>query len=137
MNYSTEIVISLPRQRVIELLYSSDNIFKRQPGLQSFDFMSGEEGQPGAKTKLVYDMNGRRTEMVETIIKREFPDEFTATYDANGVHNLVENHFYEEGPEKTCWVMENDFYFSGLMKLMGFFMRSQFPKETLKGMNSF
>jgi hypothetical protein len=82
-------------------------------------------------------MNGRRTEMVETILKRQFPDEFTATYDAKGVHNIVENHFYEGGAERTRWVMENEFTFSGFMKVIGFFMRSQFPKETLKGMNSF
>ena len=137
MQYSTEIKIDLPRERVIELFDSWENIFKWQEGLKSCDLISGEEGKAGAKTKLVYDMKGRRTEMVETIVKREFPDEFTATYDAKGVHNLVENHFYEEGPDKTRWTMENDFNFSGLMKLMGFFMGGQFPKETLKGMNNF
>ena len=137
MQYLSEIIIDLPRERVIDLFDSSENLFKWQPGLVSYDFLSGEEGQAGAKPRLVYDMNGRCTEMVETIVQRQFPDEFTTTYDARGVHNQVENHFYEQGAEKTRWGMENEFKFSGFMKIFGFFMRAQFPKETHKAMKCF
>ena len=34
-------------------------------------------------------------------------------------------------------VMENDFKFSGLMVLMGIFMRGAFPKQTIKDMTRF
>ena len=137
MKYTSEITIDLPRRRVIELFDSSENLAKWQPGLQSFDFISGEEGKAGAISKLVYDEGGRRVEMIETIINSDFPDAFSATYEAKGVMNWVSNRFYEEGPERTRWVMENEFKFSGLMVLMGIFMRGTFPKQTVKDMNRF
>ena len=87
MKYICEVVIDLPRERVIDLFDSSENIKEWQEGLQSFEHISGELGQTGSKSKLVYDMNGRRVEMIETILKRDFPDEFSATYEAKGVMN--------------------------------------------------
>ena len=53
MKYTVEIEIDLPRERVIELFDSTENCFKWQKGLLSFDHLSGEPGQPGAKSKLV------------------------------------------------------------------------------------
>ena len=49
--YTVAIEIDLPRDRVIELFDNPDNLFKWQTGLQSFDHLSGEPGQPGAKSK--------------------------------------------------------------------------------------
>jgi len=110
---------------------------KWQPGLQSFEHVSGEPGQPGAKSRLVYDMNGRRIEMVETITSRNLPDEFSGTYDAKGVHNVVTNRFYAEGPDRTRWVTENEFSFSGLMIVFALVMRGSFRKQTLADMQRF
>jgi uncharacterized membrane protein len=137
MKYTLEVTVNLPLDRVIELFDSAENLPKWQPGLQSFEPLSGAPGQPGAKSSLLYDENGRKIEMVETIIKRDFPDEFSALYEAKGVKNWTVNHFYSDGTDKTRWVMDNEFKFSGLMALMGIFMRGSFPKETLKQMNQF
>lgn len=49
MKYESELVIDLPRERVIELFDNPDNLPKWQEGLQSFEHISGEVGQPGAK----------------------------------------------------------------------------------------
>jgi len=122
---------------VIKLFDNPDNMPKWQPGLQSFEPLSGDPGQPGAKSKLVYDMNGRRVEMVETISTRNLPDEFSGTYEAKGVNNWISNHFYDEDGDKTRWTMENEFKFSGVMMLMGLFMRSAIRKQTLEDMNRF
>jgi uncharacterized protein YndB with AHSA1/START domain len=137
MKYNSEVVIDLPRQRVVELFDNPDNLAKWQPGLQSFEPLGGEAGQPGAKSRLVYDMNGRRVEMTETIVRRDLPDEFSATYEAKGVMNWIESRFYEAGPEGTRWVMGNEFKFSGLMMFMGIFMRGAIRKQTLEDMNRF
>ena len=67
MKYTTEVTIDLPRQRVVELFDNPDNLPKCQPGLQNFDFLSGKEGQTGAKSLLVYDMDGRRVEMFKLL----------------------------------------------------------------------
>lgn len=137
MKYTCDVTINLPRERVIELFDDPDNMSKWQPGLQSFEHVSGEPGQPGAKSRLVYDMNGRRIEMVETITSRNLPDEFSGTYDAKGVHNVVTNRFYAEGPDRTRWVTENEFSFSGLMIVFALVMRGSFRKQTLADMQRF
>jgi uncharacterized membrane protein len=137
MKYTEEVIIDLPRARVIEIFDDPENLPKWQTGLQSFELVSGEAGQPGAKSKLVYDMNGRRIEMIETIVRRDLPDEFTGTYEARGVKNWVANKFEELGATQTRWVTENEFQFSGLMILMGFFMRGSFPKQTREEMHKF
>ena len=137
MKYECEITIDLPRQRVIKLFDDPDNLSKWQPGLQSFEHISGEAGRSGAQSRLVYDEKGRRIEMVETITRRDLPDEFSGTYETKGVKNWVVNRFYENGPEKTRWVLESEFKFSGLMVLMVLVMRGAFPKQTLEFMQNF
>ena len=137
MKYTCELLVNLPRQRMIELFDNPDNMRKWQPGLVSFEHLSGEPGQPGAKSKLLYDMNGRKMEMVETIVNRELPDIFTGTYDADGVHNIVENHFYVDGPASTRWVMDTEFQFSGFMRIASKFMGGIFRKQSMEFMQNF
>jgi uncharacterized membrane protein len=137
MKYKTELIIDLPRDRVIDLFDSSENLPKWQPGLQSFEHIDGDPGQPGAKSRLLYDMGNRKVEMVETVEKRNLPDEFSGTYEADGVWNWVSNRFYEEGQDKTRWEIETEFKFSGLMRILSFFMRGSFPKQTLETMEHF
>ena len=137
MRYQTELIIKVPRARVIELFDSFDNLKKWQKGLISHEHISGEAGEPGAKTKLVYDMGKRRMEMLETIITRDLPDEFSGTYDARGVHNIVRNYFHDEG-DTTRWVLDSDFRFHGWMRLMSLFMPgSMFKKQTRQTMEDF
>ena len=137
MKYTVETEINLPRDRVIELFDNPDNMFKWQEGLQSFEHVSGEPGQPGAKSLLVYQMGKRRIEMMETITARNLPDDFDGTYDAKGVHNVIKNRFVEVGPNKTRWVSENEFRFQGFMKVIGLLFQSAFPKQSLKYMQDF
>lgn len=137
MKYDTEMVIELPRDRVIELFDNPDNLARWQRGLQSFELVSGEAGQPGAKSRLLYDMNGRKVEMIETVETRSLPDEFSGTYEASGVWNRVVNRFYQDGEARTRWVLESEFRFSGLMKIMAIFMRGSFPKQTHQMMLDF
>ncbi|MEM7164691.1 MAG: SRPBCC family protein [Planctomycetota bacterium] len=137
MKYKVEIDIDLPRDRVIELFDSTENLYKWQDGLQSFEHISGDPGQAGAKSKLVFKMGKRNMELVETITKRELPDEFNGTYDTKGVFNVVNNRFTETAPGKTRWESENEFQFQGFMKVIGFVMKGAFPKQSLKYMKDF
>jgi uncharacterized membrane protein len=137
MKYTSEVTIGLPREHVIELFDSPNNLLKWMPGLQRFEHLTGEEGQPGATSRLVFEQRGKRVEMIETIVRRDLPDEFTGTYETKGVKNLVANRFYEEGPQKTRWVMETEFTFSGPMKLMAPMMKGSFSKQTKEFMDRF
>ena len=137
MKYSCEITIDLARDKVIEIFDSTENLYKWQPTLESFEHLSGEPGQAGAKSRLVYDTNGRKMEMIETITGRNLPDDMSFTYEAKNVKNWVVNRFSEEAPGKTRWVMDNVFKCSGFMAVVAFVGRGAFPKQTLKDMNRF
>ena len=75
--------------------------------------------------------------MIETIITRDLPDEFSGTCDAKGVHNIVRNYFHDQG-DRTRWVLDSDFRFHGMMRLMSLFMpSSMFKKQTRQTMDAF
>ncbi len=136
MKYQKEVLLNLPRERVIELFDNPENLPKWQKGLESFELIEGQAGQVGAKSKMVYLMGKRRVEMIETVTVRNLPDEFSGTYETKGGWNSVENYFTEE-EGKTRWLMKTEFKFSGFMKLIAFLMPGMFKKETAKQMNAF
>lgn len=137
MKYTVEIDIDLPRDRVIELFDSTENMKHWQEGLVSHEHISGTPGEVGAKMKLQYKMGKREIDMVETITKRELPDEFAGTYEAKNVFNIVDNTFVAVSTHKTKWVSYNEFQFKGFMKLIGFIMPGAFKKQSLKYMQDF
>ena len=137
MNYMCELMIDLPRIKVIKLFDSFENLKQWQPGLKTTEHLDGKPGQNGATSRLVYDMKGREVEMIETIIKRDFPEMFAATYKTKGVWNQVTNRFFETGSGGTRWVAEHEFKFSGMMAVYAGFKGKSFQKETIKEMNRF
>lgn len=137
MRYSCSVTIDLPRELVLELFDSSENLAKWQNGLKSMDHLEGEPGQIGAKSKLTYDMNGRSVEMIEKVIHRDLPDELSFAYETKGVWNSCVNTFTDLGPETTVWRMDNEFRCSGFMKLMTWVAPFAFKKQTLADMNRF
>ena len=137
MKYTMETEINLPVERVIELFDDPDNLKEWQPGLKSFEHISGTPGQPGAKSKLLFQMGNREIEMIETITVRNLPDEFSGTYEAQGVFNIVKNKFIPVSENKTRYVTEQEFQFKGFMKLIGWLMPGSFKKESQKYLENF
>jgi len=132
MKYSTEIEINLPRDQMVALLDDPDNMKHWQKGLISYKILSGEAGKEGAQMELEYKMGRRQLVMVETILKRNFPSEFHATYDAKGVHNIQKNFFEELGEHRCKWTSESEFQFSSLpLKLMSWLMPGAFKKQSM------
>jgi hypothetical protein len=136
MKYRCESVVDVPRARFIELFDDPDNMLKWSPGLKSFEHLEGTPGQPGAKSRLVFTTGKREMEMIETIIVRNLPDEFSGTYDAKNVHNITINHFHEVDG-KTHWQLETEFQIQGFLKLIALLMPGMFKKESMKHMNAF
>ena len=133
LDYTTTIVIDLPRDKVVALFDDPDNLAKWQRGLLSFEPLSGQPGQVGAKSRLVFQMGKRRMEMIETITRRDLPDAFDGIYDIEGVHNIVENRFSELGPDKTLWESHNVFEMKSLMmKAMALLAPGMFRKQSQK-----
>jgi len=137
MEYTNEIKINLPLQKVVELFDNPDNLSKWQPELISFEPVSGEPGKDGAKAKLKYKMGKREIEMVETITKNNLPKEFNGTYETKGVYNEISNRFESIDENTTRWVSHNVFKLSGFMKIIGFLMPGSFSKQSCKYMEQF
>lgn len=137
MRYSCEVTINLPRQRVVELFDNPENLKHWMPGLISFEPVSGTPGQPGAISRLEFQMGKRNMVMTETVTVRNLPYEFSGTYNVQNVYNEVKNHFEEIGPQHTRYSTDNYFKFSGVMKLFAFFMQSTFKKTSQDYLNRF
>jgi uncharacterized membrane protein len=131
MKYTVEIEINKPIDQVIELFDNPSNMKEWMKGLESFEHLSGIPGQPGAKSRLKFKMGKREIEMIETITVRNLPDEFSGTYDAKGVFNVVKIQFVKLSETKTKYISEQEFRFSGFMKLFGLLLPSAFKKQTL------
>ncbi len=138
MKYRLEIDLALPRERVIELFDDPDNMPHWQQGFLSFEPMSGTPGEIGAKSRLKYQMGKRQIEMVETIIGRNLPEEFSATYEADGVWNEIRNYFTLVPDGGTKWITENEFKPTNfMMRVMMLVMPSAFKKQSFKYMEDF
>lgn len=136
MKYTTEVWIKLDRPTTIALFDNPDNLARWQKDLIGFEPMDGIPGQAGSQMRLTYRMGKRELEMVETIVTRDFPDRFIATYEAKGVWNQCHNTFKDKNGG-THWQMETEFRFSGWMKLMGWLMPGMFKKQTRQSMADF
>ena len=136
MKYSTELIISLPRDRVVELFDNTENLYKWQEGLLRFEHLEGDARKAGAISTLVYTSRKGELLMKETIVENELPARFHAEYRSRGVYNLVENYFIEEKGQ-THWKVKHYFRFRGLMALMSPFMQSAFSGNTLLQMERF
>lgn len=137
MKYSTEIVVDVPREEFIKKMDDPDNMKHWQQGLIGYEQLSANPGQEGSRMSLSYEMGKRKMDLVETIIKKNLPEEMHMTYDTKGVHNIQKNYFREEDGS-TRWISETEFQFSGLgMKLMGLLMPGAFKKQSLKYMQDF
>ncbi|MDZ4722758.1 MAG: SRPBCC family protein [candidate division Zixibacteria bacterium] len=137
MKYSVNIDINLPRERVVELFDNPDNLKKWMEGLLSFEHLSGVPGKPGAKSRLKFQMGNREIEMIETITVRNLPDEFSGTFEAKGVFNVVTIKFVPVSANQTKYISEQEFQFSGMMKAMGFLMPGAFKKQSMKYLTAF
>jgi hypothetical protein len=105
--------------------------------VKSFELLSGQQGQPGARAKVLMETHGLKLEMIETIVERKMPDVYTLRYDGKGVKNMVENRFYEVGPEQTRWVMNSTLEFSPFTAVASGFIKDIIVKQNHESMKRF
>jgi len=137
--FTCTVDIDLPRTRVIELFDDPDNMRHWQDGFESFEHVSGDPGTPGAQAIVKYNMRGRKFDLLETVIKRELPQESHGTYEGDWGKNSMNNYFEELGPDKTRWRSELEYteVKSIMMKLMNFMMPGMAQKQTQKWLDQF
>lgn len=137
MKYTVEIEIDRPVETVVELFDDPDNLRHWMEGLESFEPLSGTPGEPGAKSRLKFKNGKREIEMIETITTKNLPHEFSGTYEAKGVFNIVKNRFVALPGNRTKYISEQEFQLKGFMRLLGFLMPGAFKKQSMKYLEAF
>jgi len=136
VKYQVEMMIARPRALVTETFADPDGLSAWQPTLKRTETIEGTPGATGSRRRMVYEMKGRETELVETVTNNGLPDRYESTYDAGSVFNIHKNRFISEG-DATRWIVDTDFRFTGFMRLVGVFFRGSFPKQTRSEMANF
>ena len=137
MNFTAQVVIERPRDRVLELIRNPAYIGAWQPGWQYGPLLAGEPDRVGARRSVLIQMQGIRLEMIEILVAFNPPELFSSLYTARGVTNRVENRFLEDSSMSTRWVISNSFEFAGLMKVAGGIVGDFVPRQTVASMQRF
>lgn len=148
MKYTVSIEIALPRERVAQLLADPAHMAKWLRGLVSHEPVSGEHGEVGTRSRVVFRTGQQEMAATETVTRREpeelhgNPEDVVVHFDreivAEGMWNAVRDRLTEAGPETTLWESENEYRFDGLMmRLVGFVMPGAFRKQSLQHMQDF
>lgn len=147
MKYTVSIEIDLPRERVVQLLADSAHVPKWVRGVVLHEPLNGLHGQVGTRSRVVMRTGQQEMEAIETITRREpvdlhgIPRDSVVHYEreivAKGMWNGAREQFTETGPETTLWVSENEYRFSGPLRLLAPFMRGVFRKQSQQHMQDF
>ena len=137
MKFTLALTINKNRQSVWKAFDDPKNMKRWMPTLESFESQSGTTGQIGAVSKLTFREDGRSLTLLETITRRDEPNEFAGTYIANGVVNILDNKFVEMNPHQTQWTMDAEYKFTGFMGLVAPLMRKAIVKRTRLDMERF
>lgn len=137
MKYTVDITIGKPIDQVVEFFENPDNKHLWMEGLESFEHLTGTQGQSGSTSKMKFTLGNRKVEMIETIILNNLPEEFSGTYETNGVLNIQKSRFIKVSDYETKYISENEFKLAGFMKLIGLLMPATFKKQTKKYLSNF
>ena len=137
MKFRHEIVIDADQQSVWTAFDDPENMKAWQPTLESFTRKSGEDGQPGAVAELVYNENGRKVTLIETVTERRAPHFLAGTYESDMGNALIVNHFEDTGNGRTRWVMYGNHSFKGIFRFIGIFFAGAIRKRNEDMMNNF
>ena len=136
LKYSEEIEINANIDTVTVLFDNPYNMQKYMDGIESYTVLSGNIREVGTKAEIVAvsikeeDAIKRKIVMIEEIITNNLPDEKKVTYKADNVYNIVTNRFVRISDSKTKFINEQEFEFTGYMKIIGFLMPGAFKQQS-------
>lgn len=137
MQYREQIVIEKPVDEVVKHFSNPDTYADWMQGFIKMEPLSGEPGKPGSKTHFVFKMGKREMTMLETIIENNLPHSFKVTFEAKGVFNTVVSRFEAQSASATLYINDQDFRFSGFMKIIAWMMPGAFKKQSRKFLEDF
>ena len=134
MKYTNELIINASLEDFIKKMDDPENMKHWQRGFASYEFVDGPPGEKGSTMLMKYSKP--KMELLETIINRDLPHEFHATYSSKGMVMDNKNYFSETPEGKTKWVSESKAETSNLFyKTLMFLFPGMFKKQTVTMMN--
>ena len=140
MRFTETLVINRPIEHVWRAFDDPEDMKRWQPTLASFEHISGERGQPGSKSRIVYQEGKRRIEMTETLLERSEHQRLSGIYEVGGsvsaTTSRIDNEFEDLGGS-TRWTMESEFEFTRAERFIMPFMKWIFVRRTRDDMRRF
>ncbi len=137
MKIKVEAEIRASRDFVWAVFENPDNLTRWQPTLESFTPQTGEVGQPGATSELVYNENGKKITMIETVTERQKPQFMAGIYDSARATSLIVIHLEEIDDNTTRFVSYTNMKFKGIMKIMSVFVAKSIRDRAEADLNRF
>ncbi len=137
MRLRNEITICANAATVWRVFDDPENTRRWQPALKSQTHVAGVPGEVGAAYELVYDHNGRELRSVTTLTeKREF-EIMAAAIDSESSFAKVANRFEPIANNQTRWILDIEYRFKGLYKIVAIFFRRSMRDRAVDEMRNF
>ncbi len=139
MKFTCSVEINLPIDKVITLYDNTDNLKYWQDGFVSYKHISGIPGEKDAQSEFIYKIGKRDMVLIETILVKDLPREFTGIYSTREMVNRMTNKFTSINESTTEYKAELEYTeFNGFIpKLMAKLLPGMFKKQTQKWLNQF
>lgn len=134
LEFQLETEINRPIYEVVKLFTDRSQYMKWQPGLLSSDLVTEH---PHPTYDLLLQFGRRKMKMKETILENNLPASYKVHYQTKGVANDIHITFESLSPASTRYISRETFRFTGLMNIVGTFMRDGFKKQSSIIMNNF
>lgn len=139
MKFTCTTEINLPVNKVVDLYSNTDNLSKWQDGFVSKELISGNAGQPNAKSRILMTFRNKKMELIETIQSNNLPSQITALYEHEHMINTMTSRFQSINDNKTTFNIDIHYtsFIGFIPKLMSVIMPGVFKKQTQKMVDSF
>ncbi len=137
MKLTYEQVIDASLATVWAAFNDSSNKGRWQQNFASYTHTSGDPGQPGAISELVFSENGKMLVIIETIAELREPVFLSANYESRYASTIIVNHFESIDENTTSWTSWCNITFKGFMKIMALFIAGTIRKRTEDDMHRF
>lgn len=135
MKFTLYVDINQSIDKCVTVFSNPNNLKHVQEGFISKELISGDEGDIGAKSKMIY----KRLELIETIMTNNLPEMFEALYEHKRTVNTMKVWFTVLNENETRYHTEIHYTkFNGfIINVMAKLFPSMLKKQVLKWMHKF
>lgn len=129
MKFRNEIVIDAEPESVWDLFIDPGRLRGWQPTLTDVKPKSGMAAEPGAKTELLYDENGRRFVVTETVLETRRPDFLARECESPWSKAVVVHRFEPVDPGRTRCIVYSRHSFKGVGRFTALFQHGRIERR--------